>query len=118
MRFLFKSDTWQEIFSSISKNRVRTLLTVVGVLWGIFVYIAMSGAAKGLDNGFERQFETVAMNSLFAWSQSTSKPYKGFRTGRRIQLRLGDIDVLKKEFQRFNTSLHEMLPVFLEAALL
>jgi len=96
MRFLFKSDTWQEIFSSISKNRVRTLLTVIGVLWGIFVYIAMSGAAKGLDNGFERQFETVAMNSLFAWSQSTSKPYKGFRTGRRIQLRLGDIDVLKK----------------------
>ena len=96
MRFLFKRDTWQEIFSSISKNRIRTLLTVIGVLWGIFVYIAMSGAAKGLDNGFERQFETVAMNSLFAWSQSTSKPYKGFRTGRRIQLRLGDIDVLKK----------------------
>ena len=89
MRFLFKRDTWQEIFSSISKNRIRTLLTVIGVLWGIFVYIAMSGAAKGLDNGFERQFETVAMNSLFAWSQSTSKPYKGFRTGRRIQLRWG-----------------------------
>jgi len=60
------------------------------------VYIAMSGAAKGLDNGFERQFESVAMNSLFAWSQSTSKPYKGFRTGRRIQLKLSDIDVLKK----------------------
>ena len=96
MNFLFKRDTWQEIFSSISKNRVRTLLTVIGVLWGIFVYIAMSGAAKGLDNGFERQFETVAMNSLFAWSQSTSKPYKGFRTGRRIQLRLGDVEVLKK----------------------
>jgi putative ABC transport system permease protein len=56
----------------------------------------MSGAAKGLDNGFERQFESVAMNSLFAWSQSTSKPYKGFRTGRRIQLKLSDIDVLKK----------------------
>jgi putative ABC transport system permease protein len=96
MKLLFKADTWEEIFSSINKNRVRTVLTVIGVLWGIFVYIAMSGAAKGLDNGFERQFESVAMNSLFAWSQSTSKPYKGFRTGRRIQLKLSDIDVLKK----------------------
>ena len=96
MKLLFKADTWEEIFSSINKNRVRTVLTVIGVLWGIFVYIAMSGAAKGLDNGFERQFESVAMNSLFAWSQSTSKPYKGFRTGRRIQLKLSDIEVLKK----------------------
>ena len=96
MNLLFKADTWDEIFSSINKNRVRTILTVIGVLWGIFVYIAMSGAAKGLDNGFERQFESVAMNSLFAWSQSTSKPYKGFRTGGRIHLKLWDVEVLKK----------------------
>ena len=96
MNLLFKADTWDEIFSSINKNRVRTILTVIGVLWGIFVYIAMSGAAKGLDNGFERQFKSVAMNSLFAWSQSTSKPYKGFKTGRRIQLKLSDVEVLKK----------------------
>ena len=96
MKLLFDRNTWQEIFSSISKNKIRTLLTVIGVLCGIFVYIAMSGAAKGLDNGFERQFESVAMNSLFAWAQSTSKPYAGFKTGRRIQLKLGDADVLER----------------------
>ena len=44
----------RKIFGSISKNKTRTVITVIGVLWGIFIYIALSGAAKGLDNGFEK----------------------------------------------------------------
>ncbi|WP_394747303.1 ABC transporter permease [Spongiimicrobium salis] len=95
MRQLFDSNTWQEIFQSISKNKVRTFLTMVGVIVGIYIYIGLSGAAKGLDHGFEREFETVAMNSMFAWAQSTSKPYDGFKTGRRLQLKIGDVEVLQ-----------------------
>jgi putative ABC transport system permease protein len=95
MKFLFDSNTWQEIFGSIQKNKTRTIITVIGVLWGIFVYIAMAGAAKGLDNGFERAFETVAMNSMFTWAQSTSMPYAGFKTGRRLQLKIQDVKVLE-----------------------
>ncbi len=95
MRFLFDRNTWQEIFGSISKNKIRTVITVIGVLWGIFVYIALSGAAKGMDNGFERAFETVAMNSMFVWAQSTSIPYDGFKTGRQLQLKLGDAELLE-----------------------
>lgn len=87
---LFDKDTWQEIFGSIQKNKLRTVVTVIGVLWGIFIYIALSGASKGLDNGFEREFEEVAINSLFVWAQRTSIPYDGFRTGRRLQLKLDD----------------------------
>jgi putative ABC transport system permease protein len=95
IRLLFDSNTWQEIFGSIRKNKVRTVITVIGVLWGIFVYIAMSGTAKGLDNGFERAFESVAMNSMFTWAQRTSMPYAGYKTGRQIQLKLGDVQVLE-----------------------
>ena len=95
MRLLFDRNTWQEIFGSIQKNKIRTIITVIGVLWGIFVYIALSGASKGMDNGFERQFENIAMNSLFAWAQSTSIPYEGFKTGRQLQLKLGDATVLQ-----------------------
>ena len=95
MRFIFDLNTWQEIFGSIKKNKTRTIITVIGVLWGIFVYIAMAGAAKGLDNGFERAFETVAMNSMFTWAQSTSMPYVGYKTGRRLQLKIQDVTVLQ-----------------------
>ncbi|MDV7139991.1 ABC transporter permease [Maribacter sp. TH_r10] len=95
MNFIFDKNTWQEIFGSIGKNKTRTVITIIGVLWGIFIYIALSGSAKGLDNGFEKAFETVAMNSMFVWAQSTSMPYEGFKTGRQLQLKMGDVSVLE-----------------------
>ena len=95
MKFLFDKNTWQEIFGSIGKNKTRTIITVIGVLWGIFIYIALAGASKGLDNGFERNFETVAKNSLFAWSQRTSIPYAGYKIGRSIALKVGDAETLR-----------------------
>lgn len=97
MRQLFDRDTWIEIFQSIRKNRLRTFLTMIGVFIGIYIYIGLSGASKGLDNGFEKEFESVARNSMFIWAQSTSMPYAGFKTGRQIQLKLPDAEVLKKQ---------------------
>lgn len=95
MSFIFDKNTWQEIFGSIGKNKTRTVITVIGVLWGIFIYIALSGAAKGVDNGFEKAFESVAMNSMFVWAQTTSKPYDGYKTGRQLQLKMGNVSVLQ-----------------------
>ena len=79
MKTIFDKDTWQEIFGSIGQNKLRTMITIIGVLWGIFLYIVLSGAAKGVDNGFEQRFERISANSLFIWTQSTSIPYKGFK---------------------------------------
>lgn len=95
LKIIFDRDTWQEIFGSIQKNKVRTIITVIGVLWGIFIYIALSGSANGLDNGFEREFENIAMNSMFVWAKSTSIPYEGFKTGRNPQLKLKDAQTLR-----------------------
>ena len=95
-KIIFDRDTWQEIFGSIQKNKVRTVITIVGVLWGIFIYITLSGSAKGLDNGFELRFKNVAMNSMFVWAQSTSIAYDGFKIGRNPELKLQDVEILRK----------------------
>ena len=95
MRLLFDKNTWQEIFGSIGKNRTRTIITVIGVLWGIFIYIVLAGASKGLDNGFARDFENVAKNSLWCWAQSTSIPYAGYKTGRGLRLKVNDATTLR-----------------------
>ena len=96
MKKIFDKDTWQEIFGSIQKNRTRTIITMIGVLWGIFIYITLAGSSKGLDNGFERAFQSIASNSIFVWAQYTNLPYAGYKSERSIQLRLGDAEILKK----------------------
>ena len=98
MKFLFDSDTWQEIYDSIRKNKVRTSITIIGVLWGIFLLVVLLGAARGMENGFNKLFGNFATNSVFVWTQSTDTPFKGFQEGRRFSLTMNDIEVLKSEY--------------------
>lgn len=99
MKFLFDSDTWQEIYGSIRKNKLRTFITILGVWWGIFLLVALLGAARGMENGFSKLFGNFATNSVFMWTQSTDTPFKGFQKGRRFNLTFNDIEVLKSEFK-------------------
>ena len=94
---IFDKDTWQEIFGSIGQNKLRTVITIIGVLWGIFLYILLSGIAKGVDNGFEQRFERISSNSLFVWTQNTSIPYSGFKIDRKWNIKLNDVERLKME---------------------
>ena len=88
IRFLLNRDTWQEIYDSMSKNKLRTGITMVGVWWGILLLITLLGAARGMENSFDRLFGDFATNSVFIWGQSTSKPFKGFQEGKRVKLKL------------------------------
>ncbi|WCC43209.1 ABC transporter permease [Tenacibaculum finnmarkense] len=99
MKFLFDSDTWQEIYGSIRKNKVRTVITIIGVLWGIFLLVVLLGASRGMENSFKKIFGNFATNSVFVWTQSTDRPFKGFQKGRRFLPTLTDVKILKKEFK-------------------
>ncbi|RMZ50748.1 ABC transporter permease [Flavobacteriaceae bacterium PRS1] len=99
MKFLFDRDTWQELYDSISKNKVRSILTMVGVWWGILLLIGLLGSARGIENSFNRLFGDFATNSVFIWSQSTSKPFKGFQEGRRVRLTLTDVRKIEENVE-------------------
>ncbi|KMQ65590.1 multidrug ABC transporter ATP-binding protein [Chryseobacterium angstadtii] len=97
MNILFKKDTWQEIYYSLRNNKLRTFLTMIGVGWGMFLYVSLLGAAKGMENGFDKLFSGFATNSIFLWAQKTSIPYDGFPKGREVHLNLSDMDMLKRK---------------------
>lgn len=89
-KFLTDRDTWQEVFDSLSKNKLRSILTMVGVWWGILLLIGLLGSAKGIENAFNRLFGDFATNSVFVWAQSTTMPFKGFQEGKQVKLTLTD----------------------------
>ncbi|MBN1414316.1 MAG: ABC transporter permease [Bacteroidales bacterium] len=93
---MFDLDKWQEIFSTINKNRMRTFLTGFSVAWGIFILIILLGSGKGLQNGIESQFRQDAVNTIWFGAGTTSKAYKGMKPGRRIKFTDEDYEFVKK----------------------
>ena len=92
---MFSKDNWTEILEALTTNWFRTLLTSFGVLWGIFILVILLAAGKGLENGVKQGFGGMATNSMFMWTQTASKPYKGLPKGRRYNFKTGDVAALK-----------------------
>ena len=92
---MFNRDRWNEIIEALSSNWFRTVLTAFGVLWGIFILVILLAASKGLENGVKADFGDIATNTMFMWTQTISKPYKGLPKGRRFTYKLGDVKAIK-----------------------
>ena len=97
IRFLFERDTWQELYDSIRKNAFRTIVTMIGVWWGILLLVSLLGSARGFENFFNKRFGDFATNSVFIWGSSTGKAFKGFQEGRRVALTLNDTKAIASE---------------------
>ena len=96
---MFDRDKWVEIFDTISKNKLRTFLTMFGVFWGIFMLMILMGSGNGLENGVNEEFGGWATNSGFIWRGRTTIPYKGLRPGRYIDFLNEDHDLILKSIE-------------------
>lgn len=96
---MFDLDRWREIFQSINKNRLRSVMSGFTVAFAILLFTLLFGVANGLGNFFKGAFADDAQNAMFVRVWKTSKPYKGLQTGRSVQLKNADYDFIKEEYE-------------------
>jgi putative ABC transport system permease protein len=93
---MFDLDTWQEVFSTLRKNVLRTLMTAWGVFWGTFMLVAMLGFGSGLETGVTTKMMGFAANNMWAWGGRTSMGFRGMGPGRPVRLDMDDVAALRK----------------------
>ncbi len=108
---MFSVERWQEIFETISKNKLRTFLTGLSVASGIFILVILLGFNSGIENGVRSQFEQDATNRISIWTGVTTKEHKGLNPGRYIQMRNSDFNETSlkyKENIEYKTGLYSI----------
>lgn len=95
---MFDREKWNEILEALTANTFRTLMTAFGVFWGIFILVILLAASNGLENGVKKGFDGIATNTMFMWTQTTSKPYKGLPKTRQFNFKNNDVAALKQKF--------------------
>ena len=70
-------------------------MTGFSVAWGIFMLILLLGSGTGIEHGVKNEFKKSATNSIWIHRGQTSVPYKGLKSGRRIQFTNEDHEEIK-----------------------
>ena len=97
---MFDLDSWEEIFDTIRKNKLRTFLTGLSVASGIFILVVLLGFGRGMENGIRKEFERDASNRIIVWTQITTKEYKGLNPGRRIQMKNDNFEYIENAYSQ------------------
>ena len=87
-----------EIWSSLRRNKLRTVLTGFAVSWGLFMIIALLGAGNGLLNAMMNNSGDVLTNVIVVWPGYRSIPYDGMKEYSSMKLDIGDIDYTATRF--------------------
>jgi len=97
---MFSLERWQEVFQTIGKNKLRTVLTMISVITGIFILVVLLGVGQGMENGIAEQFQNDAENEISVYTGVTTIEYKGLNPGRRIQLKNEDYQNISRTHAR------------------
>jgi len=89
-----------QFLRDMRSQKLRTLLTLFGIIWGTAAVVLLLAFGKGLHAQNQKSMHGLGESIVIMWGGRTSKPYAGFGKGRPIRLREEDADLLKKEIRQ------------------
>ena len=69
---MFDLDRWKEIWETIARNRKRSIMTGLGVFWGIFMFTVMMGFGMWLGRTALSSLGSYSTNTTYFFTDQTS----------------------------------------------
>jgi putative ABC transport system permease protein len=86
-----------EFIRDIRQQKLRTTLTVFGIMWGTATIIVLLAFSMGFRDQIIYSMRGMGDEIVILWPGTTSKAYEGYGIGRRIQFRESDAWLLQKQ---------------------
>jgi len=93
----FLGEIFAQVLSSLLRNKLRSLLTMAGIAWGIASIVLIVAMGEGFKVGQRDRFRELGENIVVVFNGRTEKQAGGRRAGRRIRLTYDDVRDIRTE---------------------
>jgi putative ABC transport system permease protein len=83
--------------TSIAAHKLRSFLTMFGIIWGITSVILLVGLGKGFSRDQKENLKTIGVDLAVIWGGRTSEQAGGYAAGRPVRLSISDAYLIKQE---------------------
>jgi putative ABC transport system permease protein len=83
-------EAFVQSLDNLRANRLRSLLTMFGILWGMISVVVLSATGEGFRRGNEQVLRELGQNIGIVWGGRTSTQAGGERAGRQVFLTVDD----------------------------
>lgn len=87
----------REFLSDLQRQKMRTVLTILGITWGTVAVVVLLAFGSGLAKQMKTNARGIGENVVILSPGVTTKSYQGFPEGRATRLREADVDALRNE---------------------
>ncbi|HEX9163696.1 MAG TPA: ABC transporter permease [Thermoanaerobaculia bacterium] len=90
-------DVFRQLVRDVRSEKLRTFLTVFGIVWGTVAISLMLAFGTGLKKQLVKSTAGLGDRIVIGWPGLTSIPYEGLGKGRRIRLTEDDLEAARKQ---------------------
>jgi putative ABC transport system permease protein len=87
----------RQAYHALKHNRRRSVLTMLGMAWGIATVVLLLAYGAGFERGLWVAFRSWGTNLVFVFPGRTSMQAGGTKAGNEIKLTVNDLDYLQAE---------------------
>jgi putative ABC transport system permease protein len=84
-------------WDSLIRNRLRSVLTMMGIAWGLVTVVLLLGYGQSVGNSVVGAFMGIGNNVIMIWGGQTSMQAGGQRAGKRIRFEYEDAEAIRNE---------------------